>query len=111
MLKLQGKGDKQRLITISPAGRRILYLWTAQHDFDLVFGSQRGTKLGRRDLLRDYKVMMRAAGVPNARGWHQLRHSFGLSYVSSDAMCSVCSASDIQNQHRSHARLLSGGGR
>jgi integrase/recombinase XerD len=36
LLKLQGKGSKQRLVPISPAGRKILYLWMAAHDYDLV---------------------------------------------------------------------------
>lgn len=126
LITINGKGAKQRIVPISPVGRKLLYRWLQTHESDLVFPDRRGCKLRQRNLLRDYKVLAQNAGVSNPRAWHQLRHSFALAFIASGGDVFSLQrilghatldmtrryvnqrTEDIQRSHTKHARLLVG---
>lgn len=82
LLTVTGKGDKQRVIPFSYELRKTLYRWTAKHEFDLLFSTADGHRLGRRDVLRDLKILCQKLGFePPARTLHAIRHTFATNYI------------------------------
>jgi integrase/recombinase XerD len=82
LLRVTGKGDKERLVPCSYELRKVLHQWCGEHKFELVFPTQHGTRLGRRDVLRDVKNLCRSLGFePPKRTIHALRHTFAVSYI------------------------------
>jgi integrase/recombinase XerD len=83
LVTLHGKGSKDRIVPFSLELRRFLYRWKKGDSRDgLVFPTRRGTKLGRRDVLRDVKQLCRRLGFnPPERTLHAFRHTFGLNYI------------------------------
>jgi integrase/recombinase XerD len=82
LLTVHGKGNKQRKVPISRELRKILWRYLQGRDSRLLFCTRDGTKLGRRDLLRDLKILCRKLGFePPERTVHALRHSFAMNYV------------------------------
>jgi site-specific recombinase XerD len=82
LLKVMGKGNKERLVPFSYELRRILWRWKDSVEFDLLFASRNGAKLMRRNVLRDFKLLCRSLGfeaVP--RSIHALRHTFAVNYL------------------------------
>jgi integrase/recombinase XerD len=82
LIAVHGKGNKQRRIPISRELRKILWRYLQVHDSSLLFCTRDGTKLGRRDMLRDLKQLCRKLGfAPPERTIHALRHTFALNYI------------------------------
>lgn len=82
LLTVHGKGNKQRKIPVSRELRKIVWRYLQGHDLSLLFCTRDGTKLGRRDMLRDLKQLCRKLGFePPARTVHALRHTFALNYI------------------------------
>jgi integrase/recombinase XerD len=82
LLKLHGKGAKDRLVPFSFELRRHLYRWKQLNRWDLVFPSHQGQWLGRRDQLRDVKRLCTRLGiVVPARTIHAFRHTFAANYL------------------------------
>jgi len=82
LLKLHGKGAKDRLVPFSFELRRHLWRWRQLCKWDLVFPSHQGQWLGRRDQLRDVKILCKRLGiVPPARTIHAFRHTFAVNYL------------------------------
>lgn len=82
LLKLHGKGAKDRLVPFSFELRRHLYRWKQLNRWDLVFPSRQGQWLGRRDQLRDVKRLCERLGVlAPVRTVHALRHTFAVNYL------------------------------
>lgn len=84
LLRLHGKGAKDRLVPFSFELRRHLWRWKSQQGGrgDLVFPSNNGQRLGRRNILRDVKLLCRDLGVViPARTLHAFRHSFATNYL------------------------------
>lgn len=82
LLKLHGKGAKDRLVPFSFELRRHFYRWKQLNRFDLVFPSHQGQWLGRRDQLRDVKRLCNRVGVVvPARTIHAFRHTFAVNYL------------------------------
>jgi integrase len=48
---------------------------TLHQDQNLVFASQVGTPLSRRNLTRSFKALLRRAGLPHSVRFHDLRHT------------------------------------
>jgi integrase len=82
LLRVTGKGDKERLIPFSYKLRKVLHQWCGEHEFQLVFPTEHGTRLGRRDVLRDVNKLCRKLGFePPRRTIHALRHTLALNYI------------------------------
>jgi len=84
LVTLDGKGRKQRVVPFSFELRRALFRHVTElrkPDL-LLFASRNETRLGRRVVLRDVKVLCNRLGfVPPARTLHACRHTFGANYI------------------------------
>ncbi len=89
VMRVIGKGDRERLVPFSPELRRILYRWMLNHNADprwgrFVFGTSRaGLPPGYRNLVRDYEIMCGRLGIPRPGGFHRLRHTFASGFMRS----------------------------
>lgn len=84
-LRVTGKGDKQRLVPLSPQAAKDLRLWfydrnaidVRQGEEDFVFVSyRRGRRLSRITVFHVVKVCAEAAGIDKPISPHTFRHSF-----------------------------------
>jgi len=85
LVKLDGKGRKQRLVPMSGELRKSLYRRIAElqlEPHDLVFATRGGTLWSRRNVLRGVKRVCRGMGFePPARTVHAFRHTFAVNYL------------------------------
>jgi integrase/recombinase XerD len=82
LLKLHGKGGKDRLVRFSFELRPQLYRWKQLNRWVRVFSGQQGQRLGRRNMLRDVKLLCGRFGIiPPARTIHAFRHTFAANYL------------------------------
>jgi len=82
LLKLHGKGAKDRLVPFSFELRRHLYRWKQLNRWDLVFPTRQGQLMGRRNELRGVKLLCKRLGiVAPARTIHAFRHTFAVNYL------------------------------
>ncbi len=85
LVTLDGKGRKQRVVPFSFELRKVLYRFMADHvrkrDL-LLLASRNETRLGRRVMLRDVKLLCNRLGFdPPARTLHAFRHTFAVNYL------------------------------
>jgi integrase/recombinase XerD len=83
LFTVTGKGRKQRKIPFSFELRRHLSRFLVDlHPEQLIFATRHGRKLGRRNVLRDVKLLCRRLGVtPPERTLHAFRHTFAIHYL------------------------------
>lgn len=82
LLKVQGKGNKVRMVPFSPECRKVLFKTCNRHDFNLVFCTRNGTAVTQRNFLRDFKMLGRKLGIQGVRmSPHTLRHTFAVSFL------------------------------
>jgi integrase/recombinase XerD len=85
LLTLDGKGRKQRVVPFSFELRKVLYRFMADHHRKpdlLLLASRNETRLGRRVMLRDVKLLCKRLGFdPPARTLHAFRHTFAINYL------------------------------
>jgi integrase/recombinase XerD len=85
LVKLDGKGRKQRVVPFSFELRKALHRFIADHNRKpdlLLFANRMETILGRRNVLRDVKLLCRRLGFePPARTLHATRHTFAVNYL------------------------------
>lgn len=85
LITLDGKGRKQRIVPFSFALRKAIFRYVA--DFSrkpdsLLLASRNETRLGRRVMLRDVKLLCKRLGfAPPARTLHAFRHTFAVNYL------------------------------
>jgi integrase/recombinase XerD len=85
LVTLDGKGRKQRVVPFSFELRKALFRFIK--DFgrkldSLLFANRSETKLGRRNVLRDVKLLCKRMGFdPPARTLHACRHTFAVNYL------------------------------
>lgn len=79
LLKVRGKGGKQRLIPMSSEGRKVLWKWMSRHTqryTPLVFATRSGAKPIYRNLLREFKRLGIGLEITGVRfSFHTLRHT------------------------------------
>jgi integrase/recombinase XerD len=84
LVTLDGKGRKQRVIPFSFELRRVLYRYVTEcrKPDALLLASRNETRLGRRVMLRDVKLLCKRLGFnPPARTLHAFRHTFAVNYL------------------------------
>jgi integrase/recombinase XerD len=82
LVTVRGKGNKQRTIPFSLELRKHLFKLQQESKFDLVFSARDGQALGRRNVLRDVKILCGKLKVKvPERSLHAFRHSFALHYI------------------------------
>lgn len=85
LLKVRGKGRKERIVPFSFELRRVLFRWAQMTEPQLwhsewLFATRAGTRLGQRNALRAHYALLRRLGIPKS-GFHRLRHTFATSYL------------------------------
>jgi integrase/recombinase XerD len=83
VLKVRGKGNKERLVPMSLEARKILFQFIKRHNFDLVFPTRHGNKVTYHNLNRDYRRLCEKLKIEKIGSFHKLRHTFALHYVRS----------------------------
>jgi integrase/recombinase XerD len=89
VLRVMGKGAKERLVPISLDLRKRLYRYLSSHTAvpgSLVFATKYDGQLSQRDVLRDFKKLAKRAGLDSGGvrcSFHTLRHTFAVSYLRS----------------------------
>jgi integrase/recombinase XerD len=85
LVTLDGKGRKQRRVPFSFELRKALVRHITQYNRkpdDLLLSNRSETPLGRRNVLRDVKLLCKRLGFdPPMRTLHAFRHSFALNYL------------------------------
>jgi integrase/recombinase XerD len=82
LVKVRGKGQKQRLVPFSFELRKVMYRWLGKHKFDLVLPTREGSALDQRNLLHKLKSVGTNLGISGVRvSFHTFRHTFAVSYL------------------------------
>jgi len=82
LVTVRGKCNKQRIIPFSLELRKYLFKLKQQSKHDLVFATRDGHRMGRRNVLRDVKLLCENLGVRvPERSLHAFRHSFGANHI------------------------------
>lgn len=81
LISVKGKGNKHRLVPMSLEMRKILFRFCADRK-GYVFCTRDGRPLGRRNVLRDIKLLCKEIGVPVPRRTvHAARHTMATDYI------------------------------
>jgi integrase/recombinase XerD len=85
LVTLDGKGRKQRVVPFSFELRKAMfrYITEFKRKLDsLLFANRTETRVGRRNVLRDAKLLCKRMGFdPPARTLHAFRHTFAVNYL------------------------------
>jgi integrase/recombinase XerD len=85
LVTLDGKGRKQRRVPFSFELRKVLFRHIREYERKsdgLLLSSRSETKLGRRVVLRDVKLLCKRLGFdPPSRTLHAFRHTFAVNYL------------------------------
>src|SRR5688572_16251308 len=82
VVRVRGKGNRERLVPISLGCRKRLYVLLKGATFDPVFPTYSGLRLTTRNAYRDIKTACAAAGVTGAHIHPQaFRHCFAVTYI------------------------------
>ena len=89
IIKVVGKGNKERIVPMSVELRKILYKLLQRNEFQFVFATKHGGRLSYFNTLRDFKALCEKLGINGVRcSWHTLRHGYALNTSGKVAMCS-----------------------
>jgi len=84
LVKVRGKGRKERIVPFSPALRRVLFLWLKKRSdpmhSDWLFPTSTGNRISVRNACRAHHLFLDRLGLPRC-GFHRLRHTFATSYL------------------------------
>jgi integrase/recombinase XerD len=86
IVKVRGKGNKERLLPISMELRKILWVYLSKHRFkvpsDYLFPTRNGGKLEYHNTLRDLKELCSRLGIEGVRlSPHGFRHFFSCNFM------------------------------
>ena len=82
MVRVRGKGNRERLVPISLECRKRLYLLLKGATADPVFATRSGLRITFRNAYRDIKAVCERAGVIGAHIHpHAFRHCFAVTYI------------------------------
>jgi integrase/recombinase XerD len=80
VLKVHGKGGKDRIVPLSIKSAKVLSKWMSKHKGEYVFPSEQSHHLTPNSLYKIVKRIGARAGVDNVY-CHRFRHTFALSYL------------------------------
>lgn len=81
-IRIQGKGQKVRLVPISTEGRKALFRWISRTEGHYVLGTRNGRAWSKRNAYRDLTGLCRGLGITAPRvNPHAFRHCFAVSYI------------------------------
>lgn len=84
LITVMGKGAKERMIPISLELRKVLFKYLRTHDFEMVFPSKYGSKLGYDNVRRDFNKLVEKLGIEGFDGcFHAFRRCFARNFVRS----------------------------
>ena len=84
LIKVLGKGNKERVIPFSFELRKALFKFLRSHNFELVFPNRRGGKLRYDNIRRDFNKLVEALGIEGFDGsFHAFRRCFARNFVRS----------------------------
>ena len=84
LVKLMGKGNKERVVPISPEMRSILARFLKKHDYSLIFPMRNGCKIEYQCARVYMKKLCKKLGIEGVRpSPHTLRHTFAIEYLRS----------------------------
>ena len=84
LVKVKGKGNKQRIVPISTGLRRVVYRYSSKRKTPLLFGTRTGGRMTNRNFLRDFKLVCNRLAIEGVRcSPHTLRHTFSVNYLRS----------------------------
>lgn len=86
VLRVLGKGRRERLVPFSPVLRRVLVRWIDALDrgssvSELVFATRDGLPLRYDNMRRDYQRLLKQTGIKNPGSFHRLRHTFATEAI------------------------------
>lgn len=82
LIRVKGKGKKQRFVPFSLELRKSLYKFLSNHRFELVFCTRNGTKYSYVNSWRDFRILASKLGIDGLRvSPHTLRHTFARNYL------------------------------
>jgi site-specific recombinase XerD len=84
MVRVMGKGRKERMVPMSQQTATVLfnYLAARPYEHDLVFACKTGTPLQKRNALHMIKRMAVACGIPRGSiGLHGCRHTMATQFI------------------------------
>jgi integrase/recombinase XerD len=86
LVKLNGKGAKQRIVPISLEMRKILFKWMREQSINspeaMVFTTRTGTALSKRNAQRDLVTLAKRLHITGVRvSPHTFRHTFAVNYI------------------------------
>jgi site-specific recombinase XerD len=81
LMSIRGKGNKDRIVPFSYEVRKVLFKYVHSHRHELVFCTQRGTKIPYSNALRNFYAMERALGIKTDGAFHSLRRTFATNYI------------------------------
>lgn len=82
LLRVLGKGQRERLVPFSCAMRKLLWRWLNNRKAGFVFQTSSSTPLGVRNAQRDFATMCKRLNIVGVRRKvHALRHTFALTYI------------------------------
>lgn len=84
LVKVRGKGRKERIVPFSPSLRRVLFQWLKRRKdplrSDWLFPTGTGNRISVRNACRTHHEFLERLGLPKS-GFHRLRHTFATSYL------------------------------
>lgn len=82
LIKVKGKGNKERLVPMSFELRKVLWRWCTKQESQFAFGTRNGTKMTQRNYQRDFKGLCKELKLVGVRcSPHTLRHTFAVNYL------------------------------
>jgi len=82
MLRILGKGNRERIVPISPECRKALWRFCSDSKRQYVFGTRSGLKMSTRNAYRDLKDYAAHCGVSGKHVHpHAFRHYFAVTYL------------------------------
>ena len=83
LLKVMGKGKKERVVPFSYELRKVLYRYLKGHQSNLVFCKRDGGKIRYDKIRPDFERLMTKLGVKPDGAFHAFRRTFATSYIRS----------------------------